>query len=44
MTVRNVPIDSLGSVALLAESVDRNDVSLNYKEVLLCRSPCGERG
>ena len=31
-------------VALRKESVDRKDVSLNYKEVLLCRSPQGERG
>ena len=34
----------LEKVALRKESVDRNVISLNYKEVLYSRSPQGERG
>ena len=41
-TLRTVSVRK--TVALRKESVDRNDVSLNYKEVLPCRSPQGERG
>ena len=32
------------SVALHAESVDRNIYNIGYKELTGCRSPCGERG